>query len=141
MGALDQKPFKEACVWKILSSEDLGVKTAELCSLWEKNIQNPQWHPFKRVFRDEEESKLEVEIVDSDDEKLKVLKDAWGDRVYEAVCTALLEINEYNPSGRYPVPELWNFKEGRKSNLKEVVEYLIKQLKSLKSAAKWRKRR
>ncbi|KAL5707678.1 hypothetical protein ACHQM5_018550 [Ranunculus cassubicifolius] len=131
MGALDQKPFKEACVWKLLSIEDLGIKTAELCSLWEKNIQNPQWHPFKRVFRDEEESTLE----------LKVLKDAWGDRVYEAVCTALLEINEYKPSGRHPVPELWNFKEGRKSNLKEVVEYLIKQLKSLKSSAKWRKRR
>ncbi|KAL5707614.1 hypothetical protein ACHQM5_018498 [Ranunculus cassubicifolius] len=89
----------------------------------------------------DEESEVEVEIVDSDDDKLKDLKKTWGERVYEAVCIALLEINEYNPSGRYPVPELWNFKEGRKSNLKEVVEYLIKQVKSLKSVAQCRKRR
>lgn len=29
------------------------------------------------------------EIVDDSDDKLKQLKDAWGDQVYNAVCTAL----------------------------------------------------
>ncbi|KAF8396790.1 hypothetical protein HHK36_018423 [Tetracentron sinense] len=73
------------------------------------------------------------EIIDDEDEKIKELMDQWGEEVYKAVTKALLEINEYNPSGRYAVPELWNFKEGRKASLKEVMQYVLKQLKTLKS--------
>lgn len=74
------------------------------------------------------------EIVDDSDDKLMQLKDAWGDQVYNAVCTALSEVNEYNPSGRWPLPELWNFKESKKASLKEVIEYLLKRLKELKKS-------
>lgn len=63
---------------------------------------------------------------------MKNLKDEFGDEVYAAVTDALKEMNEYNPSGRYVVPELWNFKEGRKATLKEVVEDLLKKWKSHK---------
>ncbi|MFS7950912.1 hypothetical protein Hanom_Chr07g00588771 [Helianthus anomalus] len=39
---------------------------------------------------------------------------------------------EYNPSGRYEVNELWNFKDNKKATLKEVISYILKNLRSLK---------
>lgn len=72
------------------------------------------------------------EIINENDEKLKKLKEEWGDEVYNAVVVALQELNEYNPSGRYVVNELWNYKEGRKATVKEVVNYIFKNLKTLK---------
>ncbi|KAG8391198.1 hypothetical protein BUALT_Bualt01G0162900 [Buddleja alternifolia] len=76
------------------------------------------------------------EVIDEDDEMLKQLRDEGGEKVYESVVNALLELNEYNGSGRYPVFELWNNKEKRKATLKEIVEYIIKQLKIRKPKRK-----
>lgn len=72
------------------------------------------------------------EIVNEEDEKLRNLRMEWGDEVYIAVVTALQELNEYNPSGRYVISELWNFKEGRKATLKEVINYIVRNIKILK---------
>ena len=72
------------------------------------------------------------EIIDEEDEKLQNLKLEWGNEIYDVVVTALKEMNEYNASGRYIVPELWNFKEGRKATLKEVIGYIVKNIKTLK---------
>ncbi|KAF6173121.1 hypothetical protein GIB67_020713 [Kingdonia uniflora] len=55
------------------------------------------------------------EIVDGADEKLVELKREWGEEVYRAVSVACVEAIEYTSSGRYTVPEFWNFKEGRKA--------------------------
>ncbi|XP_065616331.1 factor of DNA methylation 3-like [Quercus suber] len=67
------------------------------------------------------------EIIDEEDERLKGLKDEYGEELYKAVTTALVDMHEYNPSGRYVISELWNYKEGRKASLREVVSYILKQ--------------
>lgn len=82
---------------------------------------------------------LVQEVVDEEDEQLKSLREEWGEEVLEAVKTALEELNEYNPSGRYSVPALWNFKEKRKATLKEVIEYMTLQIKNLKNLKRKRK--
>lgn len=69
------------------------------------------------------------EIIDDEDDKLKALKNEYGDEVFRAVINALMELNEYNASGRYTIPELWNSKEGRNASLKEGIKYLLNQWK------------
>lgn len=71
-------------------------------------------------------------MLKEDDELLQELHNEWGAEAYEAVTTALKEMQDYNPSGCYVVPELWNFKENRKATLKEVISCIFSQLKPLK---------
>ncbi|CAK8536085.1 unnamed protein product [Lathyrus sativus] len=140
MGDLDIKPFKEASKRKFPAvgngkaaqkklDEERDMKALEWCSQWDEYVRDPSWHPFKIVTDKEGNSK---EILDETDEKLKSLRNELGNEVHDAVATALKELNEYNPSGRYPVPELWNFREGRKASLKEGVAYLMRQWKLAK---------
>lgn len=127
MGELDEKPFLNTCKQRF-SLEEANVQAYTLVSLWQENLKKPEWHPFKIV---EVEGKT-LEIINEEDEKLQKLKQEWGDEIYMAVTKSLKEINEYNPSGRYTVFELWNFKEGRKATLKEVIQYILKNMKTLK---------
>ncbi|KAF7154112.1 hypothetical protein RHSIM_Rhsim01G0228600 [Rhododendron simsii] len=46
-----------------------------------------------------------VFLINEEDEKLNGLKGEFGDEVFEAVTTALTEINDYNPSGRCVLPD------------------------------------
>lgn len=48
MGDLDTKPFREAMKRKY-SEDEVDEKALELCSLWEENLKDPSWHPFKVV--------------------------------------------------------------------------------------------
>ncbi|PNY00788.1 XH/XS domain protein [Trifolium pratense] len=128
IGELPIKPFLEAAKRKF--SDEAHVKAMEWFSKWDEHIRDCNWLPFKIVIDKEGNSK---EILDEEDEKLRSLKGEFGDEVHDAVATALKELNEYNPSGRYSIPELWNHKEGRKASLKEGVSDLIKQWKQSRS--------
>ena len=74
-------------------------------------------------------------IINEDDENIRTLKDEFGDEVFAAVTSALKELDEYNSSGRYPIPELWNFKEGRKASLKEGIAHLLRLWKAKRKKA------
>lgn len=124
MGDLDTMPF-QAAAEKMFSGRETERKAVEWCSLWEKYLRDPGWHPFKVVWL----GGIDKEIVDMEDDRLKALKEELGDEVVKAVTTALTEMNDYNPSGRYPVNELWNIQEGRKATLKEGISHLLIQLK------------
>ena len=67
-------------------------------------------------------------VINEEDDGIKAIKNEWGDEVYKSVVTALRELNEYNPAGRCPVPELWNFKAGRRATLSESVKFIPKTL-------------
>ncbi|PKA48562.1 Protein suppresor of gene silencing 3 [Apostasia shenzhenica] len=169
MGELNEKIFHAACMKKYRKDE-AEVKAAELCSKWQDELRNPDWHPFRTISVN---GKLQLEIVpekslplpthtairgvnvlleqgkvqkmgpthllfgkvveeaiQEEDDKLVTIKADLGDEVHNAVTMALLEMNECNPSGRYAVPELWSFGEGRKAPLKEVLKYLLMRLKT-----------
>ncbi|KAK9683312.1 hypothetical protein RND81_10G131200 [Saponaria officinalis] len=127
MGELDSTVFQEAC--KRRYPEDIAEdKAAELCSLWDEYLRDPEWHPFKVIGVDGDHK----EVIDDDDEKLRDLRREWGEDVCNAVKNSLKEINEYNPSGRYIITELWNNKEGRKATLEEGVSYILNKWKEFK---------
>ncbi|KAJ4776576.1 XH/XS domain-containing protein [Rhynchospora pubera] len=121
MGELDSKVFKE--IAQARNGNDLEATLA--WSKWQKEVQDSNWHPFKIVGQ----KGREEEVIKEDDEKLVQVRNEYGEEVYEAVKTALLELNEYNASGRYPVTEIWKIKENRKATLKEVIQYIFRQWK------------
>ncbi|KAL3650164.1 hypothetical protein CASFOL_006567 [Castilleja foliolosa] len=122
MGELDRKPFLEA-MKRRYNGADADERATELCSLWEEYLRDPEWYPIKVVnVNGNYES-----VINEDDEKLRDLKENYGDEVHNAVIRALREVNEYNPSGRYLVSELWNYNDGRRGSLKEGAEILLMQ--------------
>lgn len=47
MGQVNEKPFVEACKPKYGAEAD--TKALELCSMWQDNLRDANWHPFKIV--------------------------------------------------------------------------------------------
>ncbi|CAH1430617.1 unnamed protein product [Lactuca virosa] len=127
MGELDNKPFYNA-MKKRYNETEAEDKASEICSLWEEYLRDPNWHPFKIITINGKPQ----ELIDESDGKLEGLKRELGEEVYKAVITALREINEFNPSGRYIITELWNFAEGRKATLKEGASCLLKMWEAKK---------
>ncbi|XP_026437754.1 factor of DNA methylation 5-like [Papaver somniferum] len=125
MGELDPKPFHDACKRKY-PRDEAEVKASLLCTYWQDEIKDSNWFPFVNVQVGENEYKTEI---NEKDEKLSRLRNDMGNEVFKAVEKALFELNEYNGSGRYIVPELWNFKDGRRATLKEGIQRLTKSKK------------
>ncbi|CAE6073187.1 unnamed protein product [Arabidopsis arenosa] len=122
MGDLDVEPFVKA------SKRRLTGEDTKLYTKWEENLRDPHWQPFKRV----EIGNKVKEVVDEEDEKLKNLREKWGEEVTNAVKTALEEVNEFNPSGRHAVPALWNSEQGRTATLREAIAHMTREIKTLK---------
>ncbi|XP_026453194.1 factor of DNA methylation 3-like [Papaver somniferum] len=93
MGELDLKLFGDA----------LTSQFAQICGLFDANVRDAYWHPFKITLVNGKHQEL---INEEEDELLKGLKNGKGVESYFAVVHALMELNEYNPCGRFPVPEL-----------------------------------
>ncbi|KAI3840629.1 hypothetical protein MKX03_004641 [Papaver bracteatum] len=127
MGELHSKPFCDALkdICSSSSEDRFSDQSVLLCNFWEQMLKDPLWHPFKVALVDGKHQ----ELLDEEDKLFKGLKNAWGEEAYSTVVNALLELNEYNPNGRYPVQELWNFEENRRATVSEGVEELADRLR------------
>ncbi|WOG86066.1 hypothetical protein DCAR_0205263 [Daucus carota subsp. sativus] len=130
MGDLNLKPIISAAKIKYPPAE-IELKAMEFSSLLEEKLRDPNWYPFK-VITFGEDSKVSILVINDEDESLMIIKSEWGDEVYNSVVTALTELNDYNSSGRYPVPELWNFKVGKTATLGEGVDFMERLCKTNK---------
>ncbi|AEC06502.1 XH domain-containing protein [Arabidopsis thaliana] len=77
-------------------------------------------------------SHFKSDLVNEEYEPLKKLKEKWGEDVHNTLKITIKDMDEYNACGKYPTPELWNFKKKLKSTLKEVIKFLLNDIKSLK---------
>lgn len=50
MGEVNENPFKDACL-KAYPGQGWETRTVELSSLWQAKINNPNWQPFKKMYK------------------------------------------------------------------------------------------
>ncbi|CAN1257503.1 Factor of DNA methylation 1, partial [Linum perenne] len=127
MGEIDPKAFEEVCLEKF--PVDTETKLIEVCASWQSEVCNSAWNPIKTAHVD---GKFQ-EVIDEKDPKMEKLRMEWGEEAFKAVGKALMELNEYNGSGRYVTRELWNFDAGRKATLQEVIKCVLQRLKTYTS--------
>ncbi|RLM97896.1 factor of DNA methylation 4-like [Panicum miliaceum] len=123
LGEIDENLFLDAAC----SSGISKVNAAKNRKAWLKKIQGHIWHPYKRITEDGRSE----EVLDEEDETLKELK----------AFEALKEMDRYNSSGRTIVPELWNYKEGRKVTVVEAIDCLMKKIMDHEKEKNCNKRR
>lgn len=79
------------------------------------------------------------EVINHDDKRLMVLRQELGKAVCKTVTNAKCEVEEFNATGRYPVPVAYNFREFRRANLNEVLKYLDELIENGKIAKRRRR--
>ncbi|KAL2534487.1 Factor of DNA methylation 1 [Abeliophyllum distichum] len=93
MGEIYEKAFQNTVRHKF-PPEEAEIKTVELCSPWQEKLKNPDFHPFKIIHIDGKHEKCCRRMMN-----LYIsLRMNGGDEIYNAVTTALKELNDYNPS-------------------------------------------
>lgn len=80
-------------------------------------------------------------VINENDPHLMKLKKDLGVKVTETVKTAILEVEEYNASGRYPVLVAWDFRTNQRVLLKDLLLYLKAHLDSGEKFVKAKKTR
>uniref|UniRef100_M8BSV7 Factor of DNA methylation 1-5/IDN2 domain-containing protein n=1 Tax=Aegilops tauschii TaxID=37682 RepID=M8BSV7_AEGTA len=123
MGQLDENPFRAVCNLKYRDNDPEG-KAARLVSYWQEKIQKPSWRPFTKIQVDEEDK----EVIDDNDPRLSKLRSDYGDSICNAVKDGLRELNEYSSRERRIMNEVWNFREGRKATMTEMITCILEQL-------------
>ncbi|KAJ3669236.1 hypothetical protein LUZ60_011186 [Juncus effusus] len=124
MGEISEEKFRKACEIKFHRSA-VEKEVGFLLQKWQNEIQNPNWNPFKT----EMSNGSVKEVIDNEDEKLQGLKNGLGDEAFDAVKSALMEIKEFNPTRKVPVPEIWNMKENRKATMAEATRFALNAFK------------
>ncbi|CAN6340672.1 unnamed protein product [Urochloa humidicola] len=132
IGELDSKVFLNMCKRKF-PAEKAEAESTILCSKWQNEINNPEWNPYKVIMVDGNM----LEVIREDDKKLQELKE-HGEEAYAAVTKALTELKMGN-CRKNPFPELWNYKEGRKAQMKEAVQHAVELWKASKAKGKRRR--
>ncbi|KAH9548187.1 hypothetical protein CY35_11G075900 [Sphagnum magellanicum] len=138
MGEIDKEPWEPACRLRYrLHEEGWDIKMATQISKWEALLKDHSFRPLKMVEVTPNELKYEIK---RDDAKLQALQEELGEKVCKTVMDALLELEEYNASGRYPVAVPWDFKKNQKMVMKDLILYLKDLLDGRKGKAAKRRR-
>ncbi|RDX80339.1 Factor of DNA methylation 1, partial [Mucuna pruriens] len=126
LGEISAKPFQKVCKNRYKDKKKASLESAKLRAKWQKEILDSTWHPFRIVAVEGQEKQ---EVIDEDDKKLSSLKKDLGEEAYVAVVTALKELHGYhNSSGKSVIPEVWNFKTGRRATLVEALDYILNRV-------------
>ncbi|CAJ2640817.1 unnamed protein product [Trifolium pratense] len=121
MGEFNMKPFIDA-MEKRYDKDEAEIIGPKLYSLWKENIKDPNWNPFKVVLVDGVAKQV---IINDEDNKLNWLKKRIGNAAYNGVVAALIEKNENNSSGEYPILELWNYEKNMRATFDEGIQFLL----------------
>ncbi|KAL3699950.1 hypothetical protein R1sor_017972 [Riccia sorocarpa] len=120
MGLIDETPWSSACEKRFKRAKDgwqiiCGTKLSE----WADKIRDPEFHCFRtvRVGKGDDWKR----VLDENNEDLLALKKELGEEVLKTVTTALEEIEEWNPSGRYPIHVAWSSKTDERATLSEII--------------------
>ncbi|KAG0619333.1 hypothetical protein M758_4G132100 [Ceratodon purpureus] len=123
LGELNTEGWYEVCKNKFKSPGTFQHWVSEL----DGKLRTHDFHPLKTV-PDGKPGKMKY-AVDENDATLTELRNKYGRVVADAVGAAALEIENWNPSGRYIIRIPWDFIENKKASMSKLFQLYAKVLK------------